>query len=126
MKKKEALERERQQAGLSGRTKQGVMQELEIVTADFDAMKENYIIVRNDIKTAESNLEKRTIKWIKQLKELSTVIARNFDVYMQKKGQSGTVVFDHHEKTLRLEVYIYMYITIYISMFLSYSHLCGT
>ena len=97
------MERERQQAGLSGRTKQGVMQELNIVTADFIAMKDNYLIVRNDIRTAESNLEKRTIAWKRQLKELSVVIARNFDVYMQKKGQSGTVVFDHHAKTLRLE-----------------------
>ncbi len=48
-------------------------------------------------------MERRQQAWLQQRRDSGKKVARFFDAYMQKKGFSGTVTFNHEEKTLHLE-----------------------
>lgn len=100
---KEKQEKEREKIGLSRRTKAGVSEELSAASAELQTMKSIFDAVREHLKASMANVEERRAAWDRQLRVLQKLVAKKFDVYMQKKGFAGTVKFDHEEKTLRLK-----------------------
>lgn len=66
---------------------------LQKATADYDSFNETFQTVRRHVKDLSADVLRRKEGWLDQVKRYSKLVARNFDMYMQKKGFSGTGVF---------------------------------
>lgn len=96
------LEAKRRTAGLQGRTKVLVQNELKSCTNEFENSLNEFKIVSKNLTHDRQDYEARLQKWFKIRRQSSMLVARNFDRYMQSKGLSGNVRFDHEQKTLQL------------------------
>ena len=94
------IEEGKKKAGLEGYTIEILSERLAKAATDYNAFKEEYSEVKRRIKSMEKDLYERQELWEKQVKHYSKMVSRNFDAYMQKRGFSGSVHFDHVNKTL--------------------------
>jgi chromosome segregation ATPase len=65
------------------------------LTETLDKLQENYQLI-------EENQRNRQQKWLKALKESTEITKRKFDYYVQQKGSTGNIKFDHKAKTLEI------------------------
>lgn len=95
--------KERQKIGLSNRTKAVVTHELAAAQSELKSMLKVYNTIREELKASEHSVAERRAAWKNQLLTLKKIVAKNFDIYMQKKGFAGTVKFNDEEQTLLLK-----------------------
>lgn len=69
--------------------------EYELLSSTIMKLNENYTLIENDQKQREQ-------KWLNALKSSTNIMKRKFDHYVQKKGSSGTIKFNHRDKKLEL------------------------
>jgi chromosome segregation ATPase len=103
---KKALEakvkRGREQAGLEGRSIPIANERLMKAKADFKESKESYLRLRELLDSLKQDAKDRKVKWGKMLKKNQNNVSNKFDYYMQHKGFSGKVGFDHDNCALHL------------------------
>jgi chromosome segregation ATPase len=98
----EVLNKEKAAIGLAGRTKASVTEKMLAAKAERDHCKQELSQLIENVESLEADYVARKKKWSKQLKHACVVVREAFDKYMQDKGQSGTVYFDHKEGLLTL------------------------
>ena len=69
-------------------------------TAESDILRAALDTVRKQLKRLNRDCTQRAEKWGEQLLSYAELVARQFDCYMNHKGCSGTIEFDHHTKKL--------------------------
>jgi len=98
---KEQISRSRERAGLQGNVdRERLNAKLASAKDDFQSSYDQYKDIRRRCnELTEDNLKRKEL-WLKSVKSYARLVARNFDMYMQKKGLSGTVDFNHKEQKL--------------------------
>jgi hypothetical protein len=79
-----------ERAGLENFSRPSLNDRLEKATADYDSFFATFKTVRRHVKELSADVKSRKEGWLDQVKRYSKLVARNFDMYMQKKGFSGT------------------------------------
>ena len=62
-------------------------------TDDYNEYNETFKAIRKRIKRLKRDTSDRQAGWVEQVMRYSKLVARNFDMYMQKKGFSGTGMY---------------------------------
>ena len=94
------IEEGKQKAGLEGYTLEILLGRIAKATNDFTKFSQEYKEVKKRIACMTKDLKEREELWESQVKGYSKLVSREFDTYMQKRGFSGSVVFDHDARTL--------------------------
>ena len=101
-KKQIALEKTRQRNGLEGRSLVSVTNRLEKARADYREKAVMYTQSKDLAEDMKEDFSMRTKKFTVMLRHCEKVVRQNFDIYLNRKGFSGTVIFDHKKSTLSL------------------------
>ena len=96
------LEEGKKAVGLGIRNREQAIDNLRNAQNDFDSANKNVEDLQKRKSTLRKDYKDRVERWKHNLKRSSKKVAERFDKYLQKKGQSGSVEFNHTEGTLRL------------------------
>ena len=96
------LEEGKKAVGLGIRNREQAIDNLRNAQNDFDSASANVEDLNKRKSTLKKDYKDRAERWRHNLKRSSKKVAERFDKYLQKKGQSGSVEFNHSEGTLRL------------------------
>ena len=96
------VEEGRKKLGLDRRSRQQAVCNFENAVKDYEKSSQaiECLIGRKDQLSADLKERKKT--WKRQLNNSSKKVMNKFDEYLQKKGQNGTVEFDHEENDLKM------------------------
>mmetsp|Transcript_12716 Transcript_12716/g.12359 ORF Transcript_12716/g.12359 Transcript_12716/m.12359 type:complete len:1152 (-) Transcript_12716:632-4087(-) len=96
-------ERDKEEAGLGGRTKELVHSQLAKAKLDYKVGVTQYTAIKEELDNLQKDFKSRRKLWNRRLKDNEKVVRRHFDVYLQRKGFAGTVLFNHQEHILKIE-----------------------
>ena len=96
------LEEGKKAVGLGIRNREQAIDNLKNAQNDFEKANKNVEDLNNRKSTLRRDWKDRAERWKHNLKRSSKKVAERFDRYLQKKGQSGSVEFNHNEGTLKL------------------------
>lgn len=99
---KAELAQGRSEAGLRGESLAQVKVRYERAKTDCDEAAQAMAQVKENLEAMEEDEETRRVKWKKALKNNTTSTKEKFDNYAQAKGASGTVDFNHVDRTLEV------------------------
>lgn len=97
------IDESRRKAGLADHTYDSLNEKLEKALSEREVLMGKYMRVRELVKNLTADCTHREELWSKQLIRMGKMVAKNFDMYMQRKGFSGTIKFDHEEKKLIIQ-----------------------
>ena len=80
----------REKAGLQKYTRASLTELLKKATIDFEELYQHCLAIRKNIKTMKAIIKERGDFYEKSVKRSGKLVAKQFDIYMQKKGFSGT------------------------------------
>lgn len=80
----------REKAGLQKYTRASLTELLKRATIDYEELYEKCRAIRKNIKTMKIVINERKDFFEKSVKHSGKLVAKQFDIYMQKKGFSGT------------------------------------
>jgi chromosome segregation ATPase len=95
-----SIDNHKAKVGLSGRSRAAVAKQYERAKNDHDKHLRVYNEIEGRLKCLKEDLERRKKEWKNQRKSNVQIVKRAFDVYLNKKGCSGSLRFDHKEKML--------------------------
>lgn len=98
------LEEGRRLNDVVGYTKEGVTAQCKELHDDFKAFKNDYERLQRNLTTLTNDFEEREERRNKSLKACAKKAKYKFDDYVQTRGYSGTIKFDHEASTLTLTV----------------------
>jgi len=97
------IEEGKRKAGLEGYTLDILTTRLNVAMEDYTKFQQDYNTVKRRIKEMDRDAVERIGLWNSQVKMYGKMVSRGFDTYMQKRGFSGTVEFDHENKLLTVK-----------------------
>ena len=95
------LEDGKKKAGVVGRTKQGVMDKLQKAEDVYQMAVNGIIDLEKVVVDLTQDYDSRRLLWNSSLKKNCRNEAAKFDKYMNEKGFSGTVKFDHAARSVQ-------------------------
>ncbi len=105
--KKKDLEAElkagKRQADLGNSSPRIIRERLEKARGDFAEMETQFHNLTSLVTKLEEDGKERRSRWMKVLKKSAKRVRKMFDQYVQEKGSSGSVDFDHTEHKLKLQ-----------------------
>jgi chromosome segregation ATPase len=96
------LNKEKASVGLAGRSKLSVTEKMVAAKSERDHCRVELETLQHNIELLSEDFDSRKKNWTKQLKASCKIVSKAFDTYMQDKGQSGAVMFNHNDQTLAL------------------------
>jgi chromosome segregation ATPase len=105
--KKKDLEAEfkagKRQADIGNTSPRVIRERLEKAKDELEAQESQYRNLTNLVNQLTADGQDRKKRWMKVLKKSAKKVKDMFDQYVQEKGSSGTVVFDHNDHKLQLQ-----------------------
>lgn len=96
----------KRQAGLQGFTLEIAKERNDKAQATVASMIMIFETIQSSYEQLKHDIKERKERWVDTLKGTTKKVRLKFDEYVQEKGATGTVVFDHQAKTLELKVQI--------------------
>jgi chromosome segregation ATPase len=94
-------EKEQEKIGARGISRDLVNDRLQKAKADFEKSVKTYEDLMEKVEMLEEDFKQRTSKWERTLKTTSKKVKEKFNDYLNAKGFSGTIRFDHEGQALR-------------------------
>lgn len=97
------IEEGKRKAGLEGYTMEILTHRIMLASEDYETFRREHDTIKSRSKHLSKDIESRVQMWNKQVKHYSKLVSRSFDTYMQQRGFSGTVEFDHKNHLLTVK-----------------------
>lgn len=97
------IQKHKEKEGLQDYTSATLTEKLNKAVADYEEHSQGYKALKNKIAELTDDNLKREELWSTQIRRYGKMVTKQFDVYMQKRGFSGSVSFDHENKKLLIK-----------------------